>query len=286
MRLFYRETINRFAESPLADVTLNKFVGAGTDAEMAAFTPDPPSPATAPDNGYVFWNTTDQVLYAWDVGTAAWVAVTGGGAGITQLTGDGTAGPGAGSQVLTIAANAVTTAKILNANVTLAKIANAAANSKLLGSGAAGSGAAYAELTLGTNLSMAGTTLNASGSAGQVVPLGLVFEGGGVALTTGVKGDLSCPFAATITSVTLLADQSGSVVVDIWKDTYGNYPPTVADTITAAAKPTISGAVKSQDVTLTGWTTAVSAGDTLRFNIDSAATITRLTIQLSLTRTS
>jgi hypothetical protein len=47
--------------------------------------------------------------------------------------------------------------------VTLAKIANASANSKLLGSGSAGSGAAYSELTLGTNLSMSSTTLNASG---------------------------------------------------------------------------------------------------------------------------
>lgn len=45
--------------------------------------------------------------------------------GITQLTGDVTAGPGSGSQAATIAANAVTTAKILNANVTTAKIADA-----------------------------------------------------------------------------------------------------------------------------------------------------------------
>lgn len=68
-----------------------------------------------------------------------------------------------------IASNAVTTAKILDANVTLAKIANAAANSKVLGSGAAGVGAAYAELTLGTNLSITGTTLNGpSGFSGTV----------------------------------------------------------------------------------------------------------------------
>jgi hypothetical protein len=179
----------------VADVTLNKFVGTGDAAVMAAFTPSPPSPASAPDNGYVFFNTDDATLYAWDGG--AWVVARG---------------------------------------------------------------------TVST-------------------PLGLVFEGGGVALTTGIKGDLYVPFACTITAVTLLADQSGSVVVDIWKDTYGNYPPTVADTITASAKPTLSGAAKSQDTTLTGWTTAIASGATLRFNIDSVATITRLTIILTVSRT-
>lgn len=33
----------------------------------------------------------------------------------------------------------------------------------------------------------------------------------------------------------------------------------------------------------TGWTTSVSAGDTLRFNIDSATTITRLHLALTVT---
>lgn len=55
------------------------------------------------------------------------------------------------------------------AKVTLAKIANAAANSKLLGSGAAGSGASYAEITLGTNLSMSGTTLNSAGGGASSI---------------------------------------------------------------------------------------------------------------------
>ena len=39
-------------------------------------------------------------------------------------------------------------------------------------------------------------------------------------------------------------------------------------------------AQKSQDSTLTGWTTAVAAGDILAFNVDSTATITRVTISL------
>ena len=45
------------------------------------------------------------------------------GVGLNQLTGDVTAGPGAGSQAATIAAAAVTTAKIADSNVTAVKLA-------------------------------------------------------------------------------------------------------------------------------------------------------------------
>jgi hypothetical protein len=112
----------------------------------------------------------------------------------------------------------------------------------------------------------------------------LIKSSNGVALAAGIIGDIEVHHAATITAVTMLADQSGSAVVDIWKDSYANFPPTVADTITAAAKPTISAATKSTDSTLTGWTTSVAAGDILRFNLDSVATITRLGIFLTIKR--
>jgi len=78
---------------------------------------------------------------------------------------------------------------------------------------------------------------------------------------------------------------SGDIVVDIWKDSYADFPPVDADSITASTPPTLSSADKSQDTTLTGWTTALSAGDVLRFNVDSVATITQATLYLALTRT-
>lgn len=112
--------------------------------------------------------------------------------------------------------------------------------------------------------------------------------GNGSVLPTGSVShtDVSIPFNCQITSWTLLADQIGSLVVDIWKDSYGNYPPTVADTITAAAKPTLSAVTKNTSTTLTGWTTTITAGDTIRFNVDSASTITRAVLALSLRKTS
>ena len=89
------------------------------------------------------------------------------------------------------------------------------------------------------------------------------------------------PFSGTITAATLLADVSGSIVVDIWKDTYANYPPVVGDSITASAKPTLSAAIKSRDTTLTSWTTAIAAGDVLGFSVTSATTVTKVTLSLT-----
>jgi len=111
-----------------------------------------------------------------------------------------------------------------------------------------------------------------------------VIDGGGSAITTGVQRDVYIPYSGTITAVTMLADQTGNITVDLWKDTYANYPPTDADSITAAAPPTISSAVKSQDSTLTGWTTSISAGDIIRPNVDSCDTIEAVTITLTITR--
>jgi hypothetical protein len=103
-------------------------------------------------------------------------------------------------------------------------------------------------------------------------------DGGGSAITTGIVADVVVPFDMTITGWTILSDQTGSIVVDIWKDSYANYPPDVADTITGTEKPTLSSASKNQDNALSSWTTAITAGDILRFNVDSAATVQRVTL--------
>jgi hypothetical protein len=118
----------------------------------------------------------------------------------------------------------------------------------------------------------------------QTAAIVFVIDGTGEVITTGVKGDVMVPFTATIDSVTLLADQPGAAVIDIWKNTLANYPPTFADSVTASAKPSLSGAAKMQDTTLSGWSTSVAAGDVLRFNVDSVATLTRLSVILSVTK--
>lgn len=110
---------------------------------------------------------------------------------------------------------------------------------------------------------------------------GITIDGGGSAITTGDKGNIVVPYDCEIVGWTILGDVTGSIVVDLWKDTYANYPPTVADTITGTEKPTLSSAIKNQDNTLTSWTTSVSAGDIIKFNVDSASTVQRVNIVIN-----
>lgn len=140
----------------------------------------------------------------------------------------------------------------------------------------------------GDDLRAAGGKINALiDLPGEIM---VVIDGGGSEITTGLKGYLGpVPFDGTITQNTLLADQSGSVVVDVWKCTYsqfdaGSTHPVSGDKITASAPPTISTATKSQDSTLTGWTTAFAAGDIFAFSVTSVTDIQRVTLSLKYTK--
>jgi Carbohydrate-binding module family 5/12 len=101
-------------------------------------------------------------------------------------------------------------------------------------------------------------------------------------IADGTKGARTVPFDGTIVEGRLLADVSGNAEVDIWKETFAGYPPTLADSITGATPLTLSGAIKQSDSTLSGWTTAVSAGDILVPYVTGVTVIQRLTVELIL----
>lgn len=117
--------------------------------------------------------------------------------------------------------------------------------------------------------------------------IGYTIDGNGTVIVTGIIGaGIRLPFAGTINSVTLLADISGSIKIDILKDTYANYIFT-SGSICASALPALSSAVKYEDTTLTGWTTSFSAGDVFRFKVDSSVTpasVTNLAVILKVTK--
>jgi hypothetical protein len=164
------------------------------------------------------------------------------------------------------------------------------------GTGASSIGAAGAmmysngTIQVATNTPTVGQIATATGSGtvsfqSQKTAIVFVIDGGGAIYSNGVKGYIQVPFNCTITSVSLLADQTGSTVIDVWKAAYASFPPVLGNSITASAKPTITSTNKSLDATLTGWTTAITAGDVLAFNVNSVTSITRVTITLSVNRT-
>jgi hypothetical protein len=115
----------------------------------------------------------------------------------------------------------------------------------------------------------------------------VVIGDGDAAIPTGVWCALEVPYACTVKGWTLVSPlESGALVVDVWKDSYANWPPTVADTIGGSEKPTITATGnKGQDLTLTTWTTALAKGDWLIFNVDSVATITLATLSIRVVKT-
>lgn len=114
--------------------------------------------------------------------------------------------------------------------------------------------------------------------------ISFIISGGGSPITTGVQGFLEIPFACTINRVTLLADQVGSETIDIWKTTYALAPPTVTNSIAASALPTLTSEQTFQDSLLLGWTTAVSAGDIIAYDVQTAdGVLEQVTVSLKCT---
>jgi hypothetical protein len=104
------------------------------------------------------------------------------------------------------------------------------------------------------------------------------------AITTGIKGYIPVPFACTITGMTLMADEVGSIQMDIWNAPFANFPPTNANSIVGTDYPTLSSQQSTQDTTLTGWTTALAAGSVLAFNVNSVTALKFVTLTLSVAR--
>lgn len=212
-----------------------------------------------------------------------WATVGGTGDAITLTTTPAPASYITGSCIRFKATSGNTTAVVVNRDGLGAKDLKTNTNAALA-LGDIVSGQIYEAVYDGTRFLLTRQVPSQSASA-STFALVFTIDGGGAEITTGVKGDLVCPFNATINSVTMVANETGSIVVDIWKDTYTNFPPTDADSITSSTPLTISTGTKYRDTTLSSWTTSITADNILRFNVDSVTTTTRVMIYLMCTRT-
>lgn len=177
-----------------------------------------------------------------------------------------------------------TVANIVNADIDAAA---AIADTKLAQITTAGKVSGAAITTINSLPSGAGAIPIANLSAVlNTITAWLLIDGSGSPITAGVAtGCIPVPFTGTITNIKVFADVATTTTLDLWMDDFASYPPTVADTITASAKPALTADLTYTDSTLTGWTTAVTAGDVIKINVDSNDLATWLVVAITFTRT-
>ena len=100
-------------------------------------------------------------------------------------------------------------------------------------------------------------------------------------ITAGTYGYVRVPRSATINGWTIMSKLSGSIVVDVKRATYANFPTTTS--IAGTEKPTLTSAYKNTDTILSTWTTSISEGDILEFYVESATTVKQVSISLHCT---
>jgi len=111
--------------------------------------------------------------------------------------------------------------------------------------------------------------------------LGITIDGAGAPITTGLQGYLYVPYNCIVDAWAIIADQSGSIVVDVWRGASPLVIPTGAtQSIAGTEKPNLSSQQSHVDTNLTTWTKDLLYGDIIAFNVDSASTVTRVTLQL------
>lgn len=125
-----------------------------------------------------------------------------------------------------------------------------------------------------TNGQKASSSVPGFATSNQIIgTIGSRVDGQGGVVSTGSKGYITIPYSCTITNWYVAADVSGSIQFDIKRS---------GTSIVGGGgnKPLLSSAV-SGNAAVSGWTsTSVSAGDILEWVVDSATTVTNVSVVL------
>lgn len=107
-----------------------------------------------------------------------------------------------------------------------------------------------------------------------------VVDSGSIAMLPGDKGTISIDVNGTIENLTIFSDQVGNLTLDILKSDFDTFPTFTS--IVGGVYPSFTNDQKVRDDNLTGWTTAISAGDVIKFQVIGVSDINRFTVSLKL----
>lgn len=106
----------------------------------------------------------------------------------------------------------------------------------------------------------------------------------GATILPGLKGFIFCREWATIQSWVVLANATGSIILDIWKVPLASFItgtlPTVANSITGVEFPQLSGQFANSLSTLRGWNNIIQQNDVLAIVCNSCSGISKVNLTL------
>jgi hypothetical protein len=116
--------------------------------------------------------------------------------------------------------------------------------------------------------------------------MSIVFDGGGSALSTGTKADLTLPYRLTITGWQVMGLATGSIIIDLYKSTgsmgISAFPPTSSGKMSIGGTGPFINTGISNSGTNSGWLYPTGAyGDIIRVNITSNTAITLASLALT-----
>jgi len=124
-----------------------------------------------------------------------------------------------------------------------------------------------------------------------------IIDGGGAAISTGLKAPMRVPYAFSVGDVSITADVAGTLDVDVlYKATWDSDVLTTSDSnLTAATSDggttdkmlqIVSNTISSDTFPAALWTTTTLAqGSAFGFRVHAAATITRVTVHVRSSKT-
>ena len=132
------------------------------------------------------------------------------------------------------------------------------------------------------NSGSGGFVVDSVGTGNNLSDIDFVISGLGSTIATGNKGNVRIPWAGTIFNWSVIADQVGSISIDILR---ANNGVPVTSIVGGGTKPNLTSQQFVGPTAPSGWTSAILAqNDYIGFNVVSAATVTLVTIILSISK--